>query len=216
MQHFICKWVIASHVKSSFFLLCSLALCQQSSWMGSAVRAGGEGSVMQHHSEKEVKSCFLFWPGRPLARIFNKESWAQGITENYLRAARLLRSGLRLLWVQSLLERAKVPKSALCPAQKADFLVLLNVPSSWLPPCQHCCCCSERVVVIWVTGRPISVWYQDQYWKEQVVMELANLLASETGLGIWGVVFLELFRSNCNWSGAAMITTSGSLQFRIC
>lgn len=121
MQHFICKWVIASHVKSSFFLLCSLALCQQSSWMGSAVRAGGEGSVMQHHSEKEVKSCFLFWPGRPLARIFNKESWAQGITENYLRAARLLRSGLRLLWGQSLLERAKVPRECSMSSTKGWF-----------------------------------------------------------------------------------------------
>lgn len=87
-----------------------------------------------------------------LAGIFNRESWAQGITENSLRAARLLRSGLRLLWGQSLLERAKVPRECSVSSTKGWFSHSLNMPSSWLPPCQHCCCSLERVVVIWCSN----------------------------------------------------------------
>lgn len=35
----------------------------------------------------------------------------------------------------------------------------------------------------------------DQYWKEQVFLEVASLLASGTDLGVWCVVFLGLFRN---------------------
>lgn len=35
----------------------------------------------------------------------------------------------------------------------------------------------------------------DQYWKEQVFVEIASLLASGTDLGALGVVFLRLFRN---------------------
>lgn len=81
----------------------------------------GEGSLVQHHSEKEVKTCFLFWPGWLLARIFNREPWAQGISENSLTAARLLRSGLSLLWEQSPLERGKVSGECSTSSAKSWF-----------------------------------------------------------------------------------------------
>lgn len=57
--------------------------------------AEGEGSLVQHHSEKEVKTCFCF-----LTRVTLVQDFQQGTVSPRAsqKAARLLRGVLSLLW----------------------------------------------------------------------------------------------------------------------
>ena len=155
-------------MKSNFFLLCSLAPCQQVRLNGHSAQ-GWRGKVLLCSTiqKKRLKLASFCdpadsWPGFSAG---NREP--QGISEKSLTAARLLRSGLSLLQGGCSWREQRSLESVQCPERKADFLILLNVPSSWRPPYQ----CRAHCV-----GRVVAIWYDN--W------ETCQCLASGTGIAL--------------------------------
>ena len=129
----------------------------------------GEGSPVQHHSEKEVKTCFLFWPGWLLARIFNREPWAQGISENSYSC-------------QTAQGWPEPPVGTVVGESKGHWRVLSVhnkklIFSFFLKCHQAHCLCIDAAPTVWggllqsgtITGRSISDCYQEQelLWKKR-------------------------------------------------
>lgn len=145
-------------MKSNFFLLCSLAPRQQVKLNGHS-RVGWRGKVLLCNTSKKKRlkpaSFSGQWDSWPGFSIGNLEP---GVSQKtLLQAARLFRSELSLLQVQSHLEREKV--SGECSMSRAKNWFF---HSSWCAVRRSAAYLCGGLVQSNTTGRSVSAWYHHQ------------------------------------------------------